>query len=633
MLFCSKIQEIIMRILSRIITALPVFLCMAMCAMPVGAQEDEPDAAVHPLRLSYIGGQVSFWRDGAEDWVEARINTPLAAGDALYVGNNSELELQAGNRSFIRADDDTHLTIVNQTADFLQVKVTAGRVSFDLRALPAPGYVVEVDTPNAVFSFDRVGYYRVDVDGDVHFFTRRGGRATLIPAGGSALSILPSEEIVVRGVEVARAETYVAPEIDQWDRWNYDRSNEQIDAVSERYLSPGIAGARDLDHYGSWRVVPEYGPVWVPDALPPGWAPYSTGRWIWDPYYQWTWIDDAPWGWAPFHYGRWVYLGGYWAWTPGPVILQRPVYAPALVAFFGVGPQVSVGISIGGVGWVALSWGEPLLPWWGRSGFVGRPWWGGWSGPRVVNRVVVKPTTVINVTNITYVNTRVSNALVATSTDRFGHGQVQESARLRVQERELARIKGALPVKPNAQSLVAGGAKGVRPPEQIMTRRVVATRRPQETNLPWRTPSTKAAPRAPEPRIVPPSKPSATQLRRPEAGAQTGPERARPPLPPRYEERKLQGAPATSPRQEQREIGKTEPKPARPALPAVVPQRQRTPEPSQPRPSQERAAPEARKGELAPPKAVGERAELPGKAANRPYRGSDQGKADRRRSE
>ncbi len=291
----------------------------------------------------------------------------------------------------------------------IQFKITSGRVTFDLRALPT-GNSVELDTPNAVFTIDHVGYYRVDVDDDVHFITRRGGRAMVIPAGGQAMSINPSEEIVVSGTTVARAETYVAPVIDSWDRWNYDRTDGLLDAVSERYLPYGVAGASDLDNYGNWRVVPDYGPIWVPDDVPPGWAPYSTGSWGWDPYYQWTWIDDAPWGWAPFHYGRWVYLSGYWAWAPGPVI-RHPVYAPALVAFFDVGPNVSMGFSSAGMGWVALSWGEPVTPWWGRPNFIGRPWWGGWGGPRVVNNQVVRNNSRVDMNHIRYNNTRVHNAV------------------------------------------------------------------------------------------------------------------------------------------------------------------------------------------------------------------------------
>lgn len=655
-----------MRLLSRIISFLLVALLAAGTTV-VNAQDDEDKHSITPPRLSHVGGNVSFWRYGAEDWVAARINTPLAAGDALYIGQDSELELQVGGRAFIRADDDTQLTLVNQDPDFLQFRVTSGRVSFDLRTLPT-GSVVELDTPNAVFTIDRAGYYRVDVDGDVHFITRRGGRAVVTPAGGESMSIRPSEEIVVRGTTTASVETYVAPELDRWDRWNYDRSNDLVDAVSERYLPPGVAGARELDHYGSWRVVPQYGAVWVPDAVPAGWAPYSTGRWIWDPYYQWTWVDDAPWGWAPFHYGRWVHISGYWAWCPGPVMVTRPVYAPALVAFYGVSPGLSIGVGIGssGLAWVALSWGEPVVPWWGRPGFVGRPWWGGWAGPRVVNNVVIKHTTVVNVTKISYTNVRVTNAVVATTADHFGRGHVRDvPVRIvREREREMAHIRGALPVKPDPVRLVAGAPKAARPPERVLERPVVATRPPRETKLPWRIEKPQPV-KAAEPRYVPAPKRPSTELARPAFGAEAGPERVRPPLPPRYEERreerKRQAEPAAAPveAREQREVRRQE----SPAVrePSVQRQEQRPQEQQ----TREQRVPESRevrqrevrqREESAPvapqtsrqgsrqeskePQRVEraerperDRAALPGNAANRTYRGSDQDQSSRRRSE
>ena len=111
-------------------------------------------------------------------------------------------------------------------------------------------------------------------------------------------------------------------------------------------------GTQELERYGSWRVAESYGPVWTPTAVPAGWVPYSTGRWIWDPVYGWTWLDDAPWGWAPYHHGRWVFLGNAWVWAPGPRIV-RPVYSPALVVFLG-GVSVSIGRP---VAWAPLGWG------------------------------------------------------------------------------------------------------------------------------------------------------------------------------------------------------------------------------------------------------------------------------------
>lgn len=522
--------------LSRIPAIFPLLL-MLLFSVPALAEHDDV-SPFSPLRLSYVEGEVSFWRYGAEDWVEARVNTPLAAGDELYVGRESNLELQMGSRAFIRAGDDTQLALVNQSADFAQFKVTNGRVSFDLRTLPA-GYAVEVNTPNAVFTIEHSGYYRVDVDDDeVHFITRRGGRATMVPAGGRAMSILPSEEVVIRGTRVARAETYVAPELDGWDRWNYDRTGALIEAASERYLPSDVAGAYDLDYYGRWRVVPQYGTVWVPTTVIPGWAPYSTGRWVWDPYYQWTWIDDAPWGWAPYHYGRWVYVSGYWAWAPGPVV-RHAVYAPALVVFYGSGTRVSVTFG-SSLCWVALSWGEPLVPWWGSHRYVGRAWWGGWGGPRVVNNVVVNNTTIVNVTNITYVNTRVSNAIVATPRERFGKGYVN-TAPVRVtdlKKQNFAPIRGALPVKPEAISLAPSERKGIRPPDNILSRPVVATRAPHEAKVPWRTEAAKPVGKdTPEKRFVIVPKQRAENAARPEFGAQTGEERALPPQQQRFKDR------------------------------------------------------------------------------------------------
>jgi hypothetical protein len=582
----------------RITAAFSILLLF--CGLTAYAEEGDR-TVVSPLRLSYVEGDVSFWRDGAADWVNAQLNTPLAAGDALYVGDDGDVELQMGNRAFVRADDDTQLTLVNQTPDFIQFEITYGRVSFDLRTLPA-GNSVELDTPNAVFTIEHAGYYRVDVDGDVHFITRRGGRATMVPAGGQAMSINPSEEIVVSGTAVAQAETYVAPEIDGWDRWNYDRTEGLLDAVSERYLPYGIAGASDLDHYGNWRVAPDYGPIWVPDTVPPGWAPYSTGSWGWDPYYQWTWIDDAPWGWAPFHYGRWIYLGGYWAWVPGPVI-RHPVYAPALVAFFNVSPNVSLGINSAGMGWVALGWGEPVIPWWGRSNFIGRPWWGGWGGPRVVNNAVVRDTTVVDVNHIAYNNTHIHNAVVATTRDHFGHGRVHDAPVHVTQTRELAHVHGDLPVKPGPASLVAGAHSGPRPPESVLSRRVLATRPPHESKLPWRAETAKAA-TVQERRFVLVPKHIPNDLPRPAYGAQTGAERPRPPLPPRFMKRSREESPGNVVR-EHAEAAR--------ASPSIEPGISRT-DPS--------VAPQRMMREIAPQRAVQqqEQGDLPGKPANRVFR-------------
>jgi hypothetical protein len=466
------------------------------------------------------------------------VNTPLAPGDQLYTGNRGNLEVQIDSRSFVRAWGDSQLGLENHEPDFLQIKVAAGHVSLDLRALDG-GRTVEVDTPAAAFIIERPGYYRVDVAPDrTSFVTRRGGTASMTPAGGQSVRIAASEQVVLTGTGTAAAvQTFVAPEQDVWDRWNYARTEALVDTVSARYVPSTVSGVDDLDQYGNWRVVQEYGSVWVPDGVAADWAPYTTGRWVWDPRFGWSWVDTAPWGWAPYHYGRWVHVDRVWAWAPGPVVV-RPVYAPALVAFFGA-PGVRVAIGAPFVSWVALGWGEPCVPWWGRPGFVGRPWWGGWGGPRVVNNVVVNRTTVVNVTNIhVYRNVNVQNAVVAVRPDRFGRGPVGEARIRQVDTRQLQPVRGPVDVRPDRASFAAASGRGIRPPENVLERGVVATRAPVTRALP-REPEG----RGPAPRIVAAPKPSEVGDARPPLG-QSRLERARRPRAPFERAASDQRAPA-----------------------------------------------------------------------------------------
>jgi hypothetical protein len=207
-------------------------------------------------------------------------------------------------------------------------------------------------------------------------------------------------------------------------------------------------------------------------------------------------------------------------------VVVRPVYAPALVAFF-AGASVRVAIGVPGVSWVALSWGEPLVPWWGKPQFIGRPTWAGWGGPRIVNNVVVNRTTVVNVTNINvYRNTSVEHAVVAVREDHFGRGAVQQARIAQIDTRRLEPARAPLRVAPDASSYVAASGRATRPPETTINRSVVATRAPRREGPrppePARAekgrneaqrgdgaqPANTAA--APPPRIVPAPKPAST---------------------------------------------------------------------------------------------------------------------------
>jgi hypothetical protein len=358
---------------------------------PSAGQTADPPGRV--ARLGYTSGSVSVQPQGTGDWAEGSANRPLTNADNVWADKDSRAELNLGT-GVLRISSETSLTLTNVTNDAVQVQLHQGSVNLHLRKL-YDGEVYEVDTPNQAFTVTKSGDYRFDVDpnGDSTVVTvRKGdGEAT---GQGTAVQVHEGQQARFTSGNSLTHQINDAPPPDGFDEWCQVRDKREDNSVSARYVAPGVVGASDLDEYGSWRDVPEYGHIWVPTSVAPDWAPYHYGHWISEDPWGWTWVDDAPWGFAPFHYGRWVSYGGYWGWAPGPYWV-RPYYAPALVAWFG-GPGFGFGFGFGGgFGWCPLGFGEPFFPWYGVSrGYF-----------RNVN---ISNTRIVNITNITnnYYNNR-----------------------------------------------------------------------------------------------------------------------------------------------------------------------------------------------------------------------------------
>ncbi|MGE5235438.1 MAG: DUF6600 domain-containing protein [Acidobacteriota bacterium] len=189
----------------------------------------------------------------------------------------------------------------------------------------------------------------------------------------------------------------------------------------------------ELSPYGEWVRHPQYGWVWFPRNVSPGWRPYSLGRWV-DSDYGWTWVSYEPFGWATYHYGRWAWdrqVGWLWVpgtdWGPAWVSWQQGDgyvgWAPLPPA---VGFEVGVGIRIGGFN---LSLG--IAP--HEYAFVEERRFldshiNGYIVPEARNITIINNTT--NITNYTVVNNRVINHGVPL--DRIEQATGRSAQRLRV---------------------------------------------------------------------------------------------------------------------------------------------------------------------------------------------------------
>ncbi|CAN7443339.1 FecR protein [Trinickia sp. LjRoot230] len=452
-------------------------------AQSAGQSVDPPGRVA---RLNYMAGTVTTEPAGASDWSYASLNRPLTTGDQLWNDANARSELHIGSTA-VRLGASTNLDVLNLDDTNAQLKVTQGTLSTRVREL-APGSSYEIDTPNVALAATQAGDYRIDVapDGSTTTVTVRRGQLNAYGDNGQ-MPLAAGQQITFSGTNLQTAASTEAPPPDAFDQWAAARDAAADRSASARYVSREMPGYEDLDANGTWRNDPQYGSVWVPSAVPTGWAPYHDGHWAWVAPWGWTWVDDAPWGFAPYHYGRWAYVQSSWCWVPGPMASAPPVYAPALVAFVGGGgggSSWSVGLTIGGAAAPGVAW-FPLGP-----GEVWRPRYGGWS-PRYferVNQTVINNRNVnvtnININNIhnTYVNYRAPGAVTAVPATAFVQGRPVAHAAQRVDPQQWRNAQihpGAPGIAPVRESYAPGQrSAAIRPPTDLAQRRVVATRAP-----------------------------------------------------------------------------------------------------------------------------------------------------------
>jgi hypothetical protein len=467
---------------------------------------DDDDPPSRAARLSYTSGPVSFQPAGTDDWVTTVANRPVTTGDKLWTDKGARAELRFGS-SAVRIGGETGFSFLNLDDRTAQIRLTEGSINVRVKRLD-DDETIEIDTPNLAFTVLRPGSYRITVNeaGDTTFINVRGGDGE-VTGGGSAYAVHADQSGTFSGTDQLNADIENYGGDDDFDRWCSDRDRKWDRSTSARYVSDDVVGYEDLDDYGGWRPVPEYGDVWFPHTTVVGWAPYRYGHWVYIAPWGWTWVDDAPWGFAPFHYGRWVVVGGVWGWVPvrpRPAIVTvayvRPVYAPALVAWVG-GAHWGVGIGVGGPPAVGVAW-FPLGP---RDVYC--PSYR--VSERYVERVNVSNTTIINrtqvtnvynnvyvnktvnVTNITYQNQHINNAVTATSQANFTSAQPVGRNMIRVDAREVT----SGPVAPTGPAIVpqqrsvlgAGASTSVRPTGNAAfnTRPVVAKTPPPPPPVPF----------------------------------------------------------------------------------------------------------------------------------------------------
>ena len=366
-------------------------------ALPAFAQDDSPAPPARVGQVADVSGSVSYNGAGSNNqWVAATANYPVSAGDSLFTQDGAEAALVLDSSKLTLAAN-TEIQVTQLEAQNFAATESQGEVFLNLTDLQ-PGQSFTLNTPRGAVNVTSDGEYDIAA-GDANNPT------TVAVLSGSAsigqLQVPAGQEGYLSGTDSTTAQLGA---LQRDDFMNHVLS--EMAPPPPPYAPPVVqqmTGVTELSDYGSWDQSPQYGAVWYP-SVDSGWAPYREGHWAFVAPWGWTWVDVEPWGFAPFHYGRWIHDDGRWGWVPASAYAgggygpdYQPVYAPAVVGFFGLGVGVAITASIldsGSVGWVPLAPGEAYYP-----SYHADP-----DYLRRINRVDVRNYTQINEHNTVIIN-------------------------------------------------------------------------------------------------------------------------------------------------------------------------------------------------------------------------------------
>ncbi|MGC1615737.1 MAG: FecR family protein [Candidatus Acidiferrum sp.] len=281
------------------------------------------------IRLSLVQGDVRFTREAKGDpladqkavWEKAEQNLPVRQGYVLATDNGrAEVEFENGAMAFL--SEKTVLEFYDLSLDdgarTTRLVLRQGSASFYVN--PINGEYFSVTGGDFTVVASSKGSFRVNNFDDGSNVAVLSGRASVLHkkdttalSKGQSLSMKAGEDTI------STAGLAAADDFDRWVSGRIDTvsaaTNASLQYTNTPYYAPGFA---DLYTYGAWNSCGGYGFGWRPFGVGLGWSPFSSGQWLWDPGFGWTFASFQPWGWAPYHYGGWLFDASCGGWFYSP---------------------------------------------------------------------------------------------------------------------------------------------------------------------------------------------------------------------------------------------------------------------------------------------------------------------------
>ena len=228
-------------------------------------------------RLAEIAGQVWVYDEHEGEWIPALRNRPITTGDRLSSGSGGRAEVQVGAVTW-RLDGNSELEVLRLDDEAIRLQLHAGSVALRVRSSEA-ARATEVLTAEGRFAPQRAGHFRIDRDDDVSTATVWSGVLNF-RADDSELDLEAGQRIEFWRADERTHYGRLQPVRDAFSEWALaEEARDGGLSASSRYVSPEVPGVEDLDRHGSWERSSEYGALWIPYQVAPGWAPYRYGHW------------------------------------------------------------------------------------------------------------------------------------------------------------------------------------------------------------------------------------------------------------------------------------------------------------------------------------------------------------------
>ncbi|MDA2930783.1 FecR domain-containing protein [Acidobacteria bacterium AH-259-O06] len=285
-------------------------------------------AASHPSRVSAVEGIAAVSHQGQVDWSEVVLNFPVWEGDRFVLQENSRLEIELNDGSFLRFGPGTDVVFQELSREGVALKLLLGDLI--LRTNASTLYVIF--SASTTVYVEVTGLYRFSLTGSgkTTVSVRKGIARTVY--NGTALSLYAGDSFMSGGAQNGLAQASEGSQDDSFSYWSDRQDAARVSSSSGPYLSDNTyAGVHDLHRYGQWGYVSSYGRVWWP-FVSVNWIPYQRGCWIRNPFGGFVWVSYEPWGWLPYHYGQWTFVPYHsrWCWVPRGF----SKWSPAHVSFY-----------------------------------------------------------------------------------------------------------------------------------------------------------------------------------------------------------------------------------------------------------------------------------------------------------